>query len=115
MTPERKTAEVHEYILCAAIWYKKIYMKKNIPAVLPININKGLVVTGHRHGQCIWTVASLTGLRTVSKGEKATGESEQGFLTNLNRFVDRIEAADIAFMAGQIKKETSMLFSEDLY
>jgi hypothetical protein len=40
---------------------------------------------------------------------------EQGFLTNTDRFVNRQEAAQIAFESGQIKEETKRLFSEDLY
>ncbi len=40
--------------------------------------------------------------------------SEQGFITSNARFVDRTEAADIAFEAGQIKKPTNVLFSEDI-
>ena len=40
--------------------------------------------------------------------------SEQGFITSNARFVGRTEAADIAFEAGQIKKPTNVLFSEDI-
>lgn len=104
-----------EKILCAAIWYIDIPLAKEIPQVRPKNIDRGIVVLGHRHGQCIWTTASLTGLRTCTNGEDCTGEHEQGFLTNTNRFVDREEAAKIAFAAGQIEKETITLYSEDLY
>lgn len=107
--------ETMERILCAAIWYKDIPLKKDIPQVLPKNVHRGIVVLGHRHGQCIWTVASLTGLRSVTNGEDATGESEQGFLTNTNRFVTRQEGAIIAFKAGQIDTDKETLFSEDLY
>ncbi len=98
-------------ILCAAIWYKEITLKKVINGVLPKNCDRGLVVCGHRHGQCIWTVSSLTGLRT----EDATGEHEQGFLTSDNRFVTREEAAIIAFEAHQINEPKETLYSEDLY
>lgn len=104
-----------EYILCAAIWYKDIELKKEIPQVLPKNCDRGLVVLGHRHGQAMWTMSCLTGLRTCEIGEDCSGEHEQGFLTNTNRFVDREEGAKIAFNSGQIKEETTRLFSEDLY
>jgi hypothetical protein len=105
----------HEYILCAAIWYKDIPLKKQIPGVRPKNINRGLVVLGHRHGQCIWTTACLTGLRTVTYAEDATGKHIQGFLTNKNRFVSRALGAKIAFKAGQINEKIETLYSEDLY
>jgi len=38
-----------------------------------------------------------------------------GFLTNLNNFVDRSEAAQIAFEAKQIQSKTKLLFSEHLW
>ena len=101
-----------EYILCAAIWYKEIPLKKQIDGVLPKNCDRGLVVLGHRHGQCMWTMGCLTGLRSV---DGDVGEYEQGFLTNKNRFVGREEAAIIAFDAKQIEQEKKTLFSEDLY
>jgi hypothetical protein len=104
-----------EYILCAAIWYKDIPLLKVIDGVLPKNCDRGLVVLGHRHGQCMWTMSCLTGLRSVENAEDGVGEHEQGFLTNTNRFVDRKEGAKIAFNAGQIKEEIKRLFSEDLY
>jgi hypothetical protein len=111
----KKSLDNKEYILCAAIWYYDIPLKKSLPQVLPKNCDRGLVVLGHRHGQCIWTVASLTGLRSVTIAEDATGENEQGFLTNTNRFVTREEAAKIAFAARQTETELDILYSEDLY
>ena len=104
-----------EYILCAAIWYKDIPLKKEISGVLPKNIDMGLVVLGHRHGQCMWTMSSLTGLRTCTFGEDCSGEHEQGFLTNKNRFVDRTEGGQIAFAAKQTNELKTTLYSEDLY
>ena len=104
-----------EYILCAAIWYKDIPLQKVIEGVLPKNCDRGLVVLGHRHGQCMWTMSSLTGLRSVTNAEDGVGEYEQGFLTNTNRFVDREEGGQIAFDAGQTKDLRTTLFSEDLY
>jgi|688.fasta_scaffold1511324_2 hypothetical protein len=104
-----------EYILCAAIWYKDIPLRKVIEGVLPKNCDRGLVVLGHRHGQCMWTMSSLTGLRSVTNAEDGVGEYEQGFLTNKNRFVDREEGGKIAFGAGQTEDLRTTLFSEDLY
>ena len=104
-----------EYIICAAIWYKDIPLQKVIEGVLPKNCDRGLVVLGHRHGQCMWTMSCLTGLRTCEFGEDCSGEHEQGFLTNTNRFVDREEGGQIAFDAGQTKDLRTTLYSEDLY
>ena len=39
----------------------------------------------------------------------------QGFMTSVNRFVNRYEAADIAFMSGQIKGRVNCLYSEDIW
>lgn len=95
-----------EYIVCAAIWYKD----QPTPKIKPKNIKKGLVVSGHRHGDCIHIVISLIGGRLCHHGKHV-----QGFLTSKNRFVDRKEAAKIAFAIGQIDKEKRSLFSEDIY
>ena len=100
-----------EYILCAAIWYKELPTQK----MPPKNIEVGVVVCGQRHGHCIDIMVTIGGLRTVRFGERSVGETEQGFLTNTNRFVSRKEAGEIAFKYGQIEKETDCLFSEDLY
>lgn len=110
---------MREYILCAAIWYRDIPLKMEIPQVLPKNCDRGLVVLGHRHGQCMWTMSCLTGLRTCEIGEDCAGDHEQGFLTSLNRFVGREEALEIAMRENQIKDlgeiRGNRLFSEDLY
>lgn len=104
-----------EYILCAAIWYKNFTPKKNVGVPLPVNCDKGVVICGHRHTNCIYTMSSITGLRTVERGKDATGDHVQGFLTSKNRFVTREEAAQIALDFGQISQTKRELFSEDLY
>lgn len=45
--------------------------------------------------------------------EKIT-QRQQGFITCNHTFVDRKQAAKIAFNAGQISKMKEVLFSEDL-
>jgi hypothetical protein len=91
-----------EYILCAAIHFDdgKIYPHQ------PKNIVNGIVVCGRRHHNCFTTYSQMSIDRTCKK--------TQGFLTNTDKFVDRQEAADIAFKASQ-SKVTETLFSEDLY
>lgn len=97
-----------ETILCAAIWYKE----QNTANFLPVNVDKGVVICGHRHPNCIASFVALTGKRSVTP---ECGEYVQGFLTNKNRFVDREEAAKIALSAWQIDMPKQTLFSEDLY
>lgn len=106
----------NERILCAAVWYKEIPIKKEIPYINtnPINCTTGLVFTGFRHGNCIYTKCSVTGLR-----DSESGENEQGFLTSKNRFVGREEALLIALKENQVinldEIRGNRLFSEDLY
>lgn len=102
-----------ERIYCAAIWYKDM----PTPKYSPINIDTGLVVEGHRHADIIRTMVNLLGKRTCQFGEDCAGESEQGFVTNKNRFVDRVEAMKIARAANQVISDTTFpqLYSEDLY
>lgn len=105
-----------EKILCAAIWYKNPPLKKpeilDVQGFRPYNVDVGIVISGWRHPNCIAQIVALTGLRSV---ESEIGEYIQGFLTNKNRFVDRGEAAIIAYNEKQILKPTSELYSEDLY
>jgi len=96
-----------EYLLCSAIWFDDgigSYIHQ------PINIRTGFVVCGHRHHNCFTIKAMLQGL-----GEREYKEEAQGFLTNKNRFVDRFEAAKIAYLSGQIQKEVYKLYSEDVW
>jgi len=100
-----------EVIICSAIWYKEM------PTAVyrPTNVDVGTVVCGHRHMHCVHAFVALTGKRSV---ETEAGKYTQGFLTNKNRFVDRIEGAKIALAAGQVDKlefSRDRLYSEDLY
>lgn len=101
-----------EKILCAAIWYKEQPTAK----ILPVNVDIGVVVCGHRHPHCIYAFIALTGKRSILP---ECGEYEQGFLTDKNRFVGRREGFDIAEAANQLNDRNRFtnrdLFSEDLY
>ena len=109
-----------EYILCAAVWYKDLPLKK--PEILehrgfrPYNVDRGVVVSGWRHMNCIYQMVAITGLRSIPA---EVGEEIQGFLTNKNRFVDREEGYNIAEEAGQLNDRSRggsrTLYSEDLY
>lgn len=92
-----------EYIICAALWYKdnKIYIHQ------PKNIETGLVICGLRHHNCSVILIAII--------HKLQFKVIQGFLTSEDRFVNRQEAGEIAFKAGQIDNKTDCLFSEDLY
>lgn len=110
----------NEYILCAAVWYKDLPLIK--PEILeprgfrPYNVDRGVVMSGWRHMNCIYQMCAITGLRDIPA---QVGESIQGFLTNKNRFVDREEGWIIAESAGQIndrpRGKSKTLYSEDLY
>lgn len=108
-----------EKIICSSIWYKELPLEKEEGirkfGNSPYNIDKGIVISGWRHSNCMHTMIAITGLRSV---KPECGEYVQGFLTNNNRFVDRIEGAEIALSSGQVEKLTfnsKMLYSEDLY
>lgn len=51
----------------------------------------------------------------VAETGKTGSGLRQGFITNHGRFVDRSEAARLAFAAGQIAKPKPQLYSEDLW
>jgi hypothetical protein len=110
LTKEKTT----EYILCAAIWYKELPLINEGPLRLrgfsPYNVDKGVVMSGWRHSNCMYQMVGITGLSNYQAGENI-----QGFLTNKNRFVDRKEGGEIAFAAGQTDELKTTLYSEDLY
>ena len=101
------------YIICAAIWVKD----PNIECRTARNIEKGEVVTGYRHGNCYAIISRLYDFDKEKGYPKyyLHWEKVQGFLTSEGTFVDRKEAAKIAFQAKQIKTEKTVLYSEDLY
>ncbi len=68
------------------------YKKEIWPMANPKNVDKGLVISGHRHHNCIHFVNSV-----FEKTDSEAGERVEGFLTSQNRFVDRVEAAKLAF------------------
>ena len=97
---------IKEYIICSAIYFNDGIIHHH----QPFNINVGFVIGGHRHHNCFMTAYIL------NNNKKIIVDSEiQGFLTNTNTFVDRKDAAIIAFNAGQILKPIQKLFSEDIY
>lgn len=99
-----------EHILCAAIHYKKF--PKSVFS--PNNVSTGVVLCGYRHADIIHQHVSLMNKRAAEMGQYT-----QGFLTNLNRFVNREEAQVIALAANQVRDLTQLrgkdLYSEDLY
>lgn len=99
-----EVANKPEYIICSAIWFKDGKKHEHQPK----NIDTGFVVCGRRHHNCFITKSLL---QEFSEAKKT---ADQGFLTSKDRFVDRKEAATIAFERGQSKKK-NILFSEDLY
>ena len=109
-----------EYIICSDVWYKDLPLVK--PEILeprgfrPYNVDRGVVMSGWRHMNCIYQMCAITGLRDIPA---QVGESIQGFLTNTNRFVDREEGYDIAESANQLndrpRGKSRTLYSEDLY
>lgn len=109
----QKIKDQEERIVCSAIWVKD-ETKMTQP---PFNVKSGYVAYGLRHGNCYEVIAEKYGF-TANKEYPASYhavEKVQGFLTSKNRFVDRIEGAEIAFKANQTEILLERLHSEDLY
>lgn len=105
-----------EFILCAAYRFKEGY---RTPRMEEITAKDGTMVediyyephkdvfrmaVGWRHPDILYKYGDI-----IDKSD--TG----GFMTSKGRYVDREEAAKIAFETGQIDKEKRVLYSEDLY
>lgn len=104
--------KIEEYILCAAV----LYEDGIVYDLRPDNIETGLVVCGRRHGDCYMTILGLK----PDYAETATERDNQGFMSSKNRYVDRVEAYQIAKAAGQLlmnldEQEKPQLISENLY
>lgn len=98
-----------ERIVCSAIWFQTKENHLHQPNGDPKRGRwGGLTICGLRHHNCFYT-ASL-----IDKGLRLL-HHEQGFLTSANVFVDRRQAAAIAFTAGQTATLKKELFSEDLW
>jgi len=67
----------------------------------------GKIYTGRMHGEIIYDMVLIDGVKPPIDGE-------QGFITDDGKFVDRKEAAKIAFECGQTKKQLDFLYSDEL-
>lgn len=91
-----------EYIICSAIWYKDADVEPPPRGFAAQNISRGMVIGQWRHANCIF-VRKQCGLPRRYKDEE--DRAVQGFLTSKGNFVDRVQAAEIAYYAGQISAE----------
>jgi len=101
-----------EKIMCSAIWIgdaNRTYSMVHRPK----NVDIGIVICGYRHCDCL-ELASLL----YSRKQMVDYGTVQGFLTNNKRFVDRIEARQIAEKQNQLLWNCSNgeeLYSEDVW
>lgn len=85
-------------------------MPKEIIKCAAIRTGEGHIICGPYHGKCL-QIANEAGF------EKPDDKFGQGFITNILRFVGRVEALAIATKENQIAKKHSpvdILLSEDL-
>lgn len=82
-----------------------------VKAAILINGEPFSVEPPGRHHDVIRTYAE----GVDGKRRRFPQSSPQGFMTSAGRFVERAEAARLAFAAGQIKDERQTLYSEDLW
>lgn len=76
------------------------------------NLETGYLATGRRHNTCISDLNTFYGT-TEFAHHRYKGRVRQGFITSSGRYVDRVEAAQIAYAAGQIPEPKRELYSED--
>lgn len=101
---------MNEKIMCSAIWVKEKNFKMTHT---PTNIDYGVVFCGYRHCDCLELMSLI-----YSRQESLKFGTVQGFLTTKKRFVDRIEAREIAMIKNQLLENCSNsneLYSEDVW
>ncbi len=107
--------DIKENVICSAIWYKELELKNpdilKPRGFLPVNVDCGIVLSGHRHHNCLYQMVAIYDMPAYKAGKHI-----EGFLTNKNRFVDREEGAMIFIdNGGQLEFSKRLLYSEDLY
>ena len=105
-----------ERIICAAV----LYDDKITHNHQPVNIDRGVVVAGFRHHNCLTSLAILIGEDEYFK-KKVKNNLTHGFLTSRNRFLTRNEAyklhynIDPNYISDDPTASPDQLYSEDLY
>lgn len=99
-----------EYIIASAIHYDtgRIHRFQS-----GYGIKTGYVICGFRHPHII-AIQTINKTWLVNK-EMGVIKTEQGFITSRGRYVNREEAAEIAYNSGQIETKLKRLFSEDVF
>ncbi len=104
-----------EYIVCAANWYNDEKVHGN----QPINVDIGFVLLGLGHANCVASFAVLYQFPYTPEALDVMRTCKEGFITSRRRWVDRVEAGQLAINCGQIEKMNcfngSKLDSSDLY
>lgn len=73
-----------------------------------VSAPSGRLYLGKSHAECFKIAGKF-------EDQMSSAARNQGFMTTRDRFVDRFEAAAIAFKAGQITNKVEILFSENLW
>ena len=99
-----------EYIIASAIHYDtgRVHCFQSV-----YGVKTGYVICGFRHPHII-AIQTINKTWLVNK-EMGVTKTEQGFITSHGRYVNREEAATIAYNSGQIKTKLKKLFSEDVF
>ena len=105
-----------EYILCAAYKFKEGY---RTPKMEEIKAKDGTMIEKIYHEPHREVFRMALGWRhadIIYKYADCIDQSDAGgFMTSKGRYVDRKEAAEIAYNAGQTEEKKSFLYSEDIY
>ncbi len=106
----------HERVLCAAYRFKEGYRTPNMER---ITAKDGTMIEEIYHEPYRGVFGLALGWRhpdiLYKYGDIIDKSDTGGFMTTRGRYVDRYEAAKIAFEQGQIPEQKRVLYSEDLY
>lgn len=97
-----------------------INQSKEVVICAAVKSTTGVIVRGHRHGDCIYGMVSGRIMKDGKKLIPGRKQEDQGFITSKNRYVTREEGRILQDAAG-IKSvaergyEGNTLYSEDLY
>lgn len=105
-----------EYIVCAAYLFREGYVTPNVEKVNEQTGGDVRDIYYQPHRQVFnmalgWRHADIL----YKYGDCIRKNDLGGFMTSKGRYVDRKEAAEIAYACRQIENKVELLFSEDIY
>ena len=102
----------HEHLEAEALEAASSLYNKNLLNGINTNVDY-VIVTGSCHADCFEALSFGYDMYALARPERY--DYVEGYVCSDGQFVDRYEAAEIAYNANQISQPLSILYSEDVW